>query len=309
MSYHVVDISETGSLVSCKNKQLVCKSKTGEEHSLPMEDVCAVIINSFSVLIHDSFIIEAAKNRIAVIVCDRFRPVSVMMPVQKSTDTNLTRVQITAPRKLLDAMWLKTINAKCENQYELAVEIAADDRGLKAFSEGLKANNIHKEGVCARMFWRIFAASLKMPSFVRDSDMGGLNSLLNYGYTVLLIRMLQRLLAFGIDPMYGIGHVCRERSTPLAYDLMEPFRPVIDKAVYEWSKARLLEGSEILPVTKEFKQAIHNAMNEKTSYDGETHAPVTDIMDFVVKSFRNALTDNSIKSYRPWTRRNSRWAG
>jgi len=309
MSYHVVDISEAGSIVSCRHKQLVCKSKTGEERSLPMEDLCAVIVNSFSVLIHDSFIIEAAKNRVAVIVCDCFRPVSVMMPVQKSTDTNMTRMQITAPRNLLDAMWMKTINAKCQNQFELASEISPNDPGLESFSENLKASTVHKEGVCARMFWRIFSSTLHMPSFVRDTDAGGLNSLLNYGYAVLLLRLLQRLLAFGIDPMYGIGHVCRERSTPLAYDLMEPFRPVIDKAVFEWSQAHLESGSETLPVTKEFKQAIHSAMNEKRSFGGEPQAPMTDILDFVVKSFRSALADNSIKSYRPWTLRNSRWAG
>ena len=48
-----------------------------------------------------------------------------------------------------------------------------------------------------------------------------MNDLRNYRYTVLLSTVLQKLFGVGLDPTFGISHVARERSTPLAYDLME----------------------------------------------------------------------------------------
>ncbi len=75
-----------------------------------------------------------------------------------------------------------------------------------------------------------------MRIYVRDRGRGGLNDLLNYGYAVLLSTVLQKLFGVGLDPTFGISHVARERSTPLAYDLMEPFRPCVDWRVMQWVK-------------------------------------------------------------------------
>ncbi len=58
--------------------------------------------------------------------------------------------------------------------------------------------------------------------------------MLNYGYAVLLSTVLQKLFGVGLDPTFGISHVARERSTPLAYDLMEPFRTCVDWRVIQW---------------------------------------------------------------------------
>lgn len=55
-----------------------------------------------------------------------------------------------------------------------------------------------------------------------------MNALLNYGYAVLLSTVLQKLFGVGLDPTFGIFHATREQATPLAYDLMEPFRPCVE---------------------------------------------------------------------------------
>ena len=78
------------------------------------------------------------------------------------------------------------------------------------------------------MFWQIFGRTLNDEDFIRDRGRGGLNHFLNYGYAVLLSTVLQKLFGVGLDPTFGISHVERERSTPLAYDLMEQFRPCVD---------------------------------------------------------------------------------
>ena len=74
MSYHIIDISTDNVSLSVKDGQLTCRNPDKSVHKLPMEDIGAILINSFSAQLHSSFLIEAAKNKIAVILCERFRP-------------------------------------------------------------------------------------------------------------------------------------------------------------------------------------------------------------------------------------------
>jgi CRISP-associated protein Cas1 len=59
--------------------------------------------------------------------------------------------------------------------------------------------------------------------------------MLNYAYAVLLTEMRIKAITDGFDPTIGILHdkrVKREKRTPsFALDLMEPLRPVVDRAV------------------------------------------------------------------------------
>lgn len=75
------------------------------------------------------------------------------------------------------------------------------------------------------------------------------NSMLNYVYTVLLARMQIQAIADGYDPMLGVIHK-RKRSMygPLrpgfALDIMEPFRPVVDRAVLKLIRDETFSGSD-----------------------------------------------------------------
>lgn len=77
MSYHIIDISTNGTSLSVKDNQLLCRNPDGSICKLPMEDIGAILINSFSAHLHNSFLVETAKNKIAVILCEKFRPVSL----------------------------------------------------------------------------------------------------------------------------------------------------------------------------------------------------------------------------------------
>ena len=152
MSYHIIDISTNNVSLTAKDGQLVCRSPDDTVRKLPMEDIGAVLVNSFSVQLHSSFLIEAAKRRVAVIVCERFRPVSLVLPVQRVTDTILTRVQIQAPARLMRRMWESTVNAKCANQYEFVSRICSgDERRLSDFRIIMNGSSVSKEGNCVRM--------------------------------------------------------------------------------------------------------------------------------------------------------------
>lgn len=306
MSYHIVSIDSPECSISCKKGQLTCTTPEGTK-SIPMEDVAAIVITSFSASIHSKLLLEAAKLGVALVVCEAFKPASLVLPANRSTDTLLTRAQINLPKKVLDNLWRKTINAKTLNQLSLAEQISPEHRSLKLLAMTAKGRKMHKESICARAFWDIYGDAIaETDAFKRGRNEGGVNQLLNYGYAILLSTVLQNCFALGIDPTFGINHVVRERSTPLAYDLMEPFRPCVDWRVAQWVKQH--PGTENWEVTAEFRQWVTGFPTVKIDYFG-LQLDIRSCIEGVIRSFRKSLIEQKSGLYKPWTHLNSKWAG
>jgi len=305
MSYHIVNIDSTECSVSCSKGQLICTTDEGK-NSIPLEDVAAIVITSFSASIHSKLLVEAAKLGVALVLCESFKPASLVLPANRSTDTLLTRSQISLPPKTRQTLWSKTINAKTLNQLSLAKLISPQHKALKLLEMTAKGRKEHKESICARAFWQIYGDTLAGEHhFIRGRAEGGVNNLLNYGYAILLSTVLQKCFALGIDPTFGIHHVTRERSTPLAYDLMEPFRPCVDWRVAQWINQ---QGETTGDVTKEFRQWVTGFPTVSIEHMGLT-LEIRGCIEGVIRSFRKALIEQSATAYQPWTQKNSKWAG
>jgi CRISPR-associated protein Cas1 len=305
MSYHIVSIDSPQCSITCRDGQLTCKTVDGER-KLPIEDVASIIITSFSASIHSQLIVDAAKHGVALIFCESFKPISLLLPANRSTDTLLSRAQVALPEKLREQFWQKTVDAKCQNQWALSAHISPDDPALTPLHAAAFGRKPHKEAICAKMFWQVWGRSLDAPEFSRDHKAGGLNALLNYGYAVLLSTVLQKLFGVGLDPTFGISHMPRERSTPLAYDLMEPFRPFVDWRVYQW--VRQNPDATEWEVTKEYRRWVTAFPLEHVEHL-DLNLEIQGCIEGVVRGFRRALVSKRLGLYRPWTPRNSKWVG
>src|SRR6266478_8161380 len=104
MSFHIVSIDSPQCSLSCKDGQLTCKTPEGEK-KLPIEDVASIIITSFSANIHSHLFLEAAKHGVALIICEDFKPVSLVLPANRSTDTLLTRALLKLEEKTIARLW------------------------------------------------------------------------------------------------------------------------------------------------------------------------------------------------------------
>ena len=140
---------------------------------------------------------------------------------------------------------------------------------------------------------------------------------MNYGYAVLLSTILQKIFGVGLDPTFGISHATRERSTPLAYDLMEPFRPCVDWRVIQWverqtAAAEASNGDPFtrppLGVTPEFRKWVTGFPLERIEYL-DLALDVRGCIEGVVRGFRRAVLQGDPRFYKPWTQKNSKWAG
>jgi CRISPR-associated protein Cas1 len=264
---------------------------------------------------HSQLFLEAAKHGVSLIICEAFKPVSLVLPANRSTDTLLTRALLKLDKKTIARLWQQTIDAKCHNQYSLAAHIAPEDSRVAALRDTAHGRKPHKEAVCAKLFWQVFGRARGDEDFTRDRGAPGLNSLLNYGYAVLLSTILQKIFGVGLDPTFGISHATRERSTPLAYDLMEPFRPCVDWRVIQWVERQAGASSNgeppgrgTLEVSPEFRKWVTGFPLERIEYLDLT-LDVRGCIEGVVRGFRRAVLQGDARFYKPWTQKNSKWAG
>lgn len=307
MSHHIITIDSPNCSVSVNHGQLVCRTLEDGERSLPIEDVASIIITSFSVKLHSKLLVESAKHGVALVICDRFKPVSLLLPANRSSDTLLTKAELALDRKKQNSLWRKTIDAKCRNQYALAEFLIPEFEKMDRLRSEAMGNAKHKESTCAQYYWRAWGLALGDVEFKRHSPLNSSNKLLNYGYAVLLSTVLQKLFACGLDPTFGISHAVRERSTPLAYDLMEPFRPCVDWRVAQWL-IDFCEPGEEVEITQEFKRWVTGFVLETVGYF-KIDMTINNCIESVVRSFRNAVLKQSVREYKPWTPPNLKWAG
>jgi CRISPR-associated protein Cas1 len=71
-----------------------------------------------------------------------------------------------------------------------------------------------------------------------------INAILNYAYTVLESGLRIKAIADGYDPTIGLMHEGRDGSSKFVFDLMEPERPKVDRAVLDFVKATVFDPAD-----------------------------------------------------------------
>ena len=77
-------------------------------------------------------------------------------------------------------------------------------------------------------------------SFIRQTKNHAtdlINALLNYGYTVLAGEISKFINGIGLDAYYGFYHKTHSGFQPLVYDMIEPFRWLVDYSVWKLTEA------------------------------------------------------------------------
>ena len=87
------------------------------------------------------------------------------------------------------------------------------------------------EARAAVYYWKSLFCHI--PGFVREREGVPPNGLLNYGYAILRAVIARSLVASGMLPTLGIHHHNRYNAYCLADDIMEPYRPYVDRLVYD----------------------------------------------------------------------------
>jgi CRISPR-associated protein Cas1 len=126
------------------------------------------------------------------------------------------------------------LEGKTENQIRVLGKLGLKNKHLEL---ALKTGKID-EGNCARRYWKLYFPAIEADTSRRDREEGtAINQMLNYGYAVLSALCHRSLLVHGLLPSLGVKHMPRYRSTPLVFDVMEPFRPMVDMMLADFQKS------------------------------------------------------------------------
>ncbi len=103
------------------------------------------------------------------------------------------------------------------------------------------------EGRIADTYWycvhKVLPARFGFSSRVHESHQMNasdpVNTLLNYGYSILESQCRKALNTVGLEPTVGFLHEVRQTKYPLVYDLQEPYRWLVDTTIIErWEYSR-----------------------------------------------------------------------
>lgn len=251
--------------LSLKMKQLIIKMPqkddgdlpVGEDNikTIPIEDIGVVILDNRQITITQGLIEELLENNCAIITCDSKRmPTGLMLPLNGNTIQNERfRSQIDASLPLKKQLWQQTIEAKILNQAAvLQYATGEEHRNMLVWAGSVRSGDSENmEARAAVYYWKtIFPDN---PSFVRGQEGEMPNALLNYGYAILRAIVARALVGSGLLPTLGIHHHNRYNAYCLADDIMEPYRPYVDKIIIE-----RITSEDILELNSETKIKLLN---------------------------------------------------
>lgn len=215
-----------------KNNQLAIEGIANETVTIPIEDIGVVMIDNNQIQLTSSLISDLINNNVVIVICDeKHLPSGMLMPMfshHAFTEKMYQQIESSVPLK--KNLWQQTIIAKINNQAALLSELGISDSKLKYYSRNVKSGDSDNcEGRAAAYYWdKIFGVD---SNFTRAREGDSPNNLLNYGYAILLAIVARGIVGSGLLPAMGIHHRNKYNPWCLASDLMEPYRPFVDRIV------------------------------------------------------------------------------
>ena len=244
------------------------RTENPDELTLPLHDLAVLIVSHPQVSFSHAVLSGIAVAGGVFIACnEKHMPVAMLLPlIAHSLQTERFAAQASVALPIKKRLWREIVRAKIRAQARLLEERSGSDCGLASFAARVRSGDTgNLEAQAARVYWqKLFAGN----GFRRDADAGGVNACLNYGYAVLRAIAARAICGAGLHPSLGVHHHNRYDAFCLADDLMEPFRPIVDRAV---AKLGELPGADF-PLDRESKRAVLECLTKRFTADGESRA-------------------------------------
>jgi len=228
MSGRIVEIAQDGRHLAVDRGFMTVNADGAEIGRVPLDDIGMVIVNAHGITYSNNLVVKLAERGAGVVVCGaNHNPVAWLWPVVGHHDqATRLRAQLEAPRPLIKRLWQTLVKAKVRQQGAALTAMGKPGAGFELMAARVNSGDPdNMEAQAARRYWPLLLGE----DFRRDRASGGVNGLLNYGYTVLRSATARAVCAAGLHPSIGLQH--KSGDMCLVDDLMEPFRPMVDLVV------------------------------------------------------------------------------
>lgn len=236
-----------------KNQQLVVERKEQPPVTVPIEDVGVVVLDNQQITLSAALLMALSENNAAVLTTDnKHMPLGLLLPMSPHhAFTDKVRSQLETSQPLRKNLWQQTVKVKILNQAALLEAQGVNTENMHYWASSVKSGDPENyEGRAAAYYWQnLFVENER---FRRGRFEEPPNNLLNYGYAILRAIIARNLVASGMMTFIGIHHQNKYNPFCLADDIMEPYRPYVDKQVLEI----LLQEEDIEELTPAIKKKL-----------------------------------------------------
>jgi CRISPR-associated protein Cas1 len=300
MAHRILDFSQNPLRLRMRLKQLVIQSDNEPVQTIPLEDIAVLLVSHPQVSFSQAVLEGIAENGAVLIACNRKSlPVGMFVPLAgHHQPSRRISLQIGAAVPLVKRAWQQIVRAKITAQGKLLDSLFGFDKGLFRLSKKVRSGDPDNvEAVAARRYWSQLFEGFGFSRKPEGED--DINLRLNFGYGVLRGIVARAICASGFHPAIGLHHHNQYNAYCLADDLMEPFRPLVDRVVRE----QFMETNHIEMLTPKLKAELIEPLLGRFLLNGElltlfevvTHMAAS-LVQFFAKERRGLLIPDSFES-------------
>ncbi len=282
MIKRIIDISDAAYL-HLKHQQLYIDKQNETVGQIPIEDLGVLILQHPAIVFTQQLIIACQKNKVVIIFCDeKHLPYSVILPIAESNTLHnkILKQQLNITEPVRKRLWKQIVQQKIKQQAITLSLLNKNATRLNYLMRQVKTNdNGNCEAVAAQAYWKLLFGN----NFRRNINMDGINSLLNYGYSIVRAMIARSICSAGLHPTLGLFHKNQYNALCLADDLMEPFRPWVDWHVYHMAKNQQTE------INQQNKQTLLALLNATVVY-ADKKMPFTVATHYFMADLRRCYT-------------------
>lgn len=282
MGYRQVVITKAKKIRNEKN-QLLIEKDGSPTIKIPLEDINFILIEDSYTSITTNFLAKLGEYGICLLATDEHHePVSIMYPFNYHfKQLENLEFQLNMKQELKEDLVKQIIEAKIKNEILVLEKNLTDipniDKLYTYIKEVEPGDKTNREGLAAKVYFRALFGS----DFIRFYD-DGINKALNYAYTIVKSAIVRALAVFGLNTYLGLNHKSKVNNFNLAYDLIEPYRAIIDDYVY--LKKETFQNE----LTLDNRKYLINILNIPILMDNKKYTIIYSI-DLIIKSYINIL--------------------
>ena len=264
MGFRVVLVKNRAKL-DLRMNYMICRSEI--ETKIYVPEISVLILESTAISLTCALLSELVKHNVKIIFCDeKHNPESELVSYYGTYNSaKKIKSQMQWTRYNKEKVWTEIVRQKIKKQKDFLQDLKLNDEAqmLKGYIQEIEHNDVtNREGHSAKVYFNAVFGT----DFSRRS-ISFTNKALNYGYSVLLSCFNREIVQNGYLTQLGIWHKNEFNHFNLASDLMEPFRILIDRIVYDLDekagnfKVEILRFLETKVTIDSKKQTVDNAIS------------------------------------------------